>query len=154
MASKRTIDAYNRYARTYDAEVIDFWAAFPQTIIDHFVAALPGKTVLDVGSGSGRDAMVLQRQGLEVVCVDASQAMIDMTRQLGFESHLMDFGAMHFAKASFAGVWAYTSLIHLPTEEMIPVIRKLHTILHPQGVLLFGAIEGSGERMIERQSMA
>jgi ubiquinone/menaquinone biosynthesis C-methylase UbiE len=151
--SSFTIDAYNKYADIYDQEVIYFWENFPKEFVDKFVSSLPGKRILNLGSGSGRDALILREAGLDVVCLDASKSMIDITTSLGFESHLADFSEINFSESSFDGVWAYTSLIHIPQEEVETVIKHTHKLLVPQGILAVGVIEGEGANTIERRTM-
>ena len=153
MQDNPTIDAYNKYAQIYDEEVIEFWDNFPKEFLEQFVNSLPGKRILNLGSGSGRDAILLRDLGLEVVCVDGSQSMVDMTKKLGFESHLADFSQVDFPDESFDGVWAYTSLIHVPVREARQAIEKVHTILKPNGAFAFGAIEGNTAGMRERKTM-
>src|SRR4051812_38097372 len=116
MQTNPTIDTYDKYAHVYDEEVVEFWDNFPQVFIDKFVSLLPGKRILNLGSGSGRDAVLLRNHGLEVVCLDASKAMVDITTKLGFESHLATFSELDLPTGSFDGVWAYTSLIHIPKD--------------------------------------
>ena len=153
MQSNPTIDTYNQYAQTYDEEVIDFWNNFPTEFIEKFVSSLPGKRILSVGSGSGRDALILRNHGLEVVCQDGSQSMVDITAKLGFESHLAEFSDIDFPKASFDGIWAYTSLIHIPKEDARRVIQKLHNLIKPRGMLAFGAIQGDTAGLKEHSTM-
>lgn len=153
MQGNATINTYDQYADVYDQEVIEFWKRFPQGFLEQFAQNIPGKRVLDVGSGSGRDAVLLKEQGLDVVCLDASKSMIEMTAALGFESHLADFSQLDFPVASFDGIWAYTSLIHVSKEEAGRVIRKLRTLLKPNGVFAIGVIEGDTAAMVERKTM-
>ena len=109
----KTIDTYNNRATEYDEETVDFWETFPRTFIDTF-ANLAGKKVLNVGSGPARDSLLLKEGDLEVVCLDASPVMIQLSRDKGFESVLADFNSMPFSDRSFDSVWAYTSLLHIP----------------------------------------
>ena len=153
MQTDPTIDAYNKYAYLYDEEVIEFWENFPNSFIDAFIAALPGKRILDLGSGSGRDALLLRERGLEVICLDGSKTMVGITTKLGFETHLSAFSELNFPLSSFDGVWAYTSLIHISKEEAKEVISKIHTLLKPRGVFVIGAIEGNTAGMVERKTM-
>lgn len=153
MSVNPTIETYNKYAEVYDQEVIEFWENFPREFIRQFVDNLPGKRVLNLGSGSGRDALLLRDTGLEVVCLDASQAMVDMTTKLGFESHLTAFSELSFPDASFDGIWAYTSLIHISKLETKKVITLAHALIKPQGLFATGVIEGSTERIVERKTM-
>jgi SAM-dependent methyltransferase len=153
MQTNSTIATYDQYAQIYDQEVIDFWANFPEAFIDKYISLLPGKRVLNLGSGSGRDALLLRDRGLEVVCLDASKAMVEITNNLGFESHLATFAELGFPKESFDGIWAYTSLIHIPKDEAKEVIKNIRTLLKPDGVFAIGVIQGETASMVERKTM-
>ncbi len=146
-----TIQAYNKHADVYHQETENFWANFPTSIIETFTSQLIGKQVLDVGSGSGRDALILKGEGLEITCIDGSKSMVEKTRKLGFKSYLMDFEAMEFPRESFDGVWAYTSLLHVPKTDAEKVLEKIYQILKPSGVFLIGMIEGDFEGEVERE---
>ncbi len=153
MKVNQTIKTYDKYAQVYDNEVADFWDNFPEAFIDRFVSLLSNKRILNLGSGSGRDSILLRNKGLEVVCVDASKAMIAITKDLGFESHLITFSEMNLPHSSFDGVWAYTSLIHIPKNEAEEIIAKIHKVLKPKGMFAVGAIEGSTAEMVKRETM-
>jgi len=153
MTSNPTIATYNQYARIYDQEVIEFWDNFPRQFISKFISSTPGKRVLDLGSGSGRDAIILRDKGLEVVCLDASKAMVQITDDLGFESHLATFAEIDFPDASFDGVWAYTSLIHISKEEAREVVAHIRRLLKPDGTFAIGVIQGDTAGMVERKTM-
>ncbi len=150
---RATIKTYDKYAKEYDQEVIEFWENFPKIIIDKFCEDLKGKKILDLGSGSGRDALILRDKGLEIVCVDASKEMIKITNNLGFESIESDFQNYDFSKEKFDGVWAYTSLLHINKEEMKKILKKIYKTLKPNGIFLIGMIEGIYEGEIERENM-
>jgi SAM-dependent methyltransferase len=134
MSTNPTIETYDKYSQVYDNEVIGFWDNFPKDFVDSFVRQLPGKRVLNLGSGSGRDAVLLRNRGLEVVCLDASKAMTDITTNLGFESYNADFSHMDFTEASFDGVWAYTSLIHIRQEVVWHNDSPVWTCLYGGGM--------------------
>lgn len=150
---RATIKTYDKYAKEYDQEVIEFWENFPKIIIDKFCEDLKGKKILDLGSGSGRDALILRDKGLEIVCADASKEMIKITNNLGFESIESDFQNYDFSKEKFDGVWAYTSLLHINKEEMKKILKKIYKTLKPNGIFLIGMIEGIYEGEIERENM-
>jgi ubiquinone/menaquinone biosynthesis C-methylase UbiE len=153
MPTNPTVETYDKYAQIYDEEVVEFWANFPQSFINKFVSSLPGKRVLNLGSGSGRDAVLLREHGLEVVCLDASKAMVEITNRLGFESHHATFAELNFPEASFDGVWAYTSLIHIPKDDAQKAIIQVHSMLKLDGAFVMGAIEGDTAGMVERKTM-
>ena len=137
----QTIATYNQLARAYDDETADFWARFPGEFIDEFAGRISG-SVLNVGSGPGRDSVLLRDRGLEVVCLDASEAMNAMTESRGFRSVLGNFEAMPFADGEFGGVWAYTSLLHVPKSGIDQSMKEIRRVLKVGGTLALGMIEG------------
>lgn len=153
MQNDQTVAAYNKYAHVYDSEVIEFWNNFPKDFLNKFATATPGKLVLNVGSGTGRDALLLRDLGFEVICVDASRSMVDITSKLGFESYLADFSQLDFPESSFDGIWAYTSLIHVPKEDARQAVQSLRAMLKPKGTFVMGVIKGNTEGMVERKTM-
>lgn len=139
-----TIDTYNRMAAEYDAETANFWDIFPRTVIDTFASMAKGR-VLDVGSGPGRDGLLLKDKGLDVVCLDASSAMVELSRSRGLESIEGDFTALPFSDGSFSGVWAYTSLLHVSKAQAGKAVAEIARVLAPNGVFGLGLIEGEDE---------
>lgn len=140
----KTILAYDNYAEKYDEETIDFWERFPRTFFDKFISLSSGK-ILDIGSGPGRDGKILQSNGLEVICVDASQSMVELSAKRGLKSIVADFAELPFEDNHFDGVWAYTSLLHVPKKQMNQSIIELKRVLKPNGIFGLGMIEGDTE---------
>lgn len=149
----KTIKTYNRYHQIYDNETIDFWEQYPQTVLKEFAKNLPGNKILDLGSGPGRDALLLKNLGLEITCVDLSQEMIKRTTKLGFKSIKKDIRKLNFPNQSFDGVWAFTSLLHISKPEAKKVIESIYKILKPNGMFLIGMIEGSFSGDVVRETM-
>jgi SAM-dependent methyltransferase len=148
-----TVRAYNDHAGAYDAETVGFWDGFPPEVLNEFRKRARGDLILNVGSGPGRDAKLLRDKGFEVVCLDASDAMIEMTRRDGFRSVRSDFRHMDFPPEFFSGVWAYTSIIHASKPELPGVLGRIRRMLRKDGVFLIGFIEGEGEGFESRDSM-
>lgn len=149
---KVTIDTYNRTALEYDAETTGFWDLFPRTIIEKFASMTHG-SVLDVGSGPGRDGLLLQEKNLEVTCLDASEAMVALSTSRGLQSVVGDFCALPFPDATFGGVWAYTALLHVPKTEIGTALSEIARVLTKGGVFGLGLIEGADERYRESSSV-
>ena len=74
-----TIRTYDAIHDLYDAETRDFWEKFPAATVREFVSRLHGKDVLNLGSGPGRDSLILREQGLSVTCIDGSKEMVEMS---------------------------------------------------------------------------
>ena len=83
-----------KIARVYDA-----WYQSPEgraidTSVEKFIRSLvkpmPGERVLDVGCGTGNQLLMLNKLGLDISGIDASQPMIDKARErLGHRCTLM-----------------------------------------------------------------
>ena len=51
----------------------------------------PGDTVLEIGCGTGADAVYLAQQGVHVIATDASPEMLNQTEQKAHEHHVSEF---------------------------------------------------------------
>lgn len=142
---KITIDTYNKLADDYDKETEGFWKEFPVKIFEYFVDHCKGKRILNLGSGPGRDAVILQDKGFDVVCLDASQKMVGICRSKGLQAVEADFMNIPFADSEFDGVWAYTSLLHISKKDFDKSLIEIKRVLKTGGVFCLGMIEGEDE---------
>jgi ubiquinone/menaquinone biosynthesis C-methylase UbiE len=142
---KITIDTYNKMAIDYDNETADFWQTFPSGILNTFAEKLEGRNVINIGSGPGRDALLLQEHGCKVICLDASSKMVEMCQAKGLEAIEGDFMQIPFTPKSFDGVWAYTSLLHIPKADIGKAFEEISRVIKVGGYFGLGLIEGSGE---------
>jgi len=77
----------------------------------------PGR-LLDVGCGAGEMAQrIRQELGADVVALDSSQRMVDLTRERGIEAVLGDVQALPFADEEFDCVVAGWVLYHVVDRE-------------------------------------
>ena len=143
---KRTIEAYDSFAREY----AETW--FHRPLEEHlrrFVGMLPeGKPVLDAGGGHGRDALALNRMGIEAVLLDLSTRLMVEGRRRGVRAPMVQADLRHipFAEGAFGGVWACASLVHLPRSDVLPALVELRRVSSGDGALFVSmrAGEGSG----------
>lgn len=141
---EKTIEAYDKLSREYDLEVEPFWTEFPQTILARATELMKG-SVLDVGSGSGRDGVILRNAGLRVTCLDASDAMAALCKEKGLETVKGDLCHIPFEDKFFDNVWSYTSLLHLRKSEVPAALSEIKRVLKNRGIFVLGLIEGEGE---------
>ena len=112
-----------------------------------FVACLPKKgIILDFGCGSGRDTKAFLEAGFRVDAVDGSEELCELASEYtGITVRRMLFSELDACKR-YDGIWACASILHLPKDELAPVIRKMETALKPGGVLYasfkYGTFEG------------
>jgi SAM-dependent methyltransferase len=56
-----------------------------------------------------------------------------------------DFMQIPFTPKSFDGVWAYTSLLHIPKADIGKAFEEISRVIKVGGYFGLGLIEGSGE---------
>lgn len=143
---EKTIKTYDEMAQEYDEETKDFWDRFPSTILENFYKNVGGsRKILDLGSGPGRDGLMLKNKGLAVVCLDASIKMVNFCKEKGLEAVQGDLLNIPFEGNSFDGVWAYTSLLHIKKDQFDKAVSEIKRVLKADGVIGIGLIEGEGE---------
>lgn len=112
-----------------------------------FLAKLSkGSHILDAGCGSGRDSKNFKELGYKVTAIDASEAMCALAGEyINQPVEQMRFQDMNF-QDEFNGIWASASLLHVLSEELPEVLKKLYRALKPQGILYasfkYGEFEG------------
>jgi 2-polyprenyl-3-methyl-5-hydroxy-6-metoxy-1,4-benzoquinol methylase len=101
-----------------------------------FLEVIPaGARILDAGCGSGRDSKYFVEHGLDVVAIDASEKMVNHTREYaGVKVEQLRFDQLQY-KEEFDGVWACASLLHVRKEEFVSAFENLVTALKSGGVI-------------------
>ena len=143
--------------RAYDASAADYRAAtaeVPASVraaIDRFLGLVrPGARVLEIGSGSGRDANALEEGGVSVRRTDITPAFVHLLRDGGHDADVVDPLVDDLADPAapgtpYAAVWADASLLHVDRDDLPRVLSRLADATEPDGVLFLGLKEGDGE---------
>lgn len=143
-----TIETYNREAgkdeQKFARRLQDDRPEFKM-----FASRLPGRRILDVGSGPGLHALRFENMGLVPTCIDLSKEMIRRCKKRGLTSYVMDMEHLAFPPASFDGIWAVTSLIHVKKDRVHSVLTSFHNLLIPKGILFVSLKDGEGESFDE-----
>ncbi|MCA9389655.1 MAG: class I SAM-dependent methyltransferase [Candidatus Magasanikbacteria bacterium] len=147
-----TIDTYNAFAQVYDDETTGFWRDFPTSFIDEFARNVDGD-VLNIGCGPGRDGLLLEERGLQVTHIDASESMIKLATEHGLKASLGDMLNLQFRADRFAGIWSYTTMLHLPKSQIGLAFSEAARVLKPGGWFALGMQEGEGESYKESSEM-
>jgi len=94
---------------------------------------LQGKTVLEIGVGTGRYAVPLQKSGIRVVGVDIASKMVARGLEKGLRNVVFADGArLPFRDASFDAVTS-NHVLHL-VPDWRHVLTEAHRVLRPEGV--------------------
>lgn len=146
--------------KTYDQIAVNYSKAnFDPFWVEEFKkysALVPGKDILDIGSGAGRDAAVFTEAGFNYTGIDASQAMLDVAKERAPKGiyKQMDFYHLEFPDNTFDGFWAAASFLHVPKVDLPKLILEAKRILKPGGIGFISVKEkeqgGVEEGMIEQ----
>lgn len=103
-------------------------------IQEKFIKLLPdGGKILDFGCGSGRDASYFYKRGFLVDAVDGSAELCKLAgRYSGINVRQMLFSELN-AVEEYDGIWACSSILHLPIAELKEVMIKILCALKSYG---------------------
>jgi SAM-dependent methyltransferase len=113
-----------------------------------FVEYIPtGGSILDAGSGSGRDTREFRALGYQVEAFDASPALAALsTRLTGIPTKILRFQEFD-AQHRYDGIWACASLLHLKKNQLAKALGRLQRALKPDGVIYASFKSGTEERI-------
>ncbi|TFV50378.1 methyltransferase domain-containing protein [Blastococcus sp. TF02A-35] len=146
--------AYDTVAEDYADLLRDELAGKPldRALLGAFAELVVEGPVLDAGCGPGRIAAHLASLGLDVRGIDLSPGMVAVARrdhpELRFD--VGSLTALDLPDASFGGVLAWYSLIHLPPDQLRVAVEELARVLRPGGPLLTAFQVGSGTVRVDR----
>lgn len=140
----KTIDYYNQNAEAFTESTL---TADLQAVQETFIRKLPpGAAILDLGCGSGRDTKYFLEKGFQVNASDGSQELcrlacaytgIPVKHQLFQDLDDID---------QYDGIWACSSILHLPLPELKDVLKKMARALKENGIIYtsfkYGNFEG------------
>lgn len=141
IADKAAIaDAFGRAAKTYDQHA-QFQRDVGLQLLDKMPKDLTGKTVLDLGCGTGYFSLELIKRGASVVCFDLSQQMLDFAKQrcgVGTTYLQGDAEALPFDNHSID--YAFSSLALQWCSDLSVPLRELRRVIKPQGAVYFSTL--------------
>ena len=114
---------------------------------DKFLHLLPPTaSILDFGCGSGRDTKYFLDAGMQVDATDGSEELCRLASEyVGIPVRQMLFEELD-AKAQYDGIWACSSILHLPKESLKDVLKKMIAALKEYGIIYtsfkYGTFEG------------
>lgn len=139
-----TINYYNQNAENFIANTQN---ADMHPTQERFLRLLDANTsILDFGCGSGRDAKYFLEKGYQVTATDGAAELCRLASEFtGINVKEMLFDELD-AINQYDGIWACSSILHLPKKELLPVIQKMCEALKDNGIIYtsfkYGNFEG------------
>jgi SAM-dependent methyltransferase len=135
MAASGTV--FDQLAATYDAS----WSTTPTGVcqreavwrwIDPIFER--GQRVLDIGCGTGVDALHLLARGVDVSAIDASAEMVLIARSRGIDVRRLPVELLRNVHGRFDGALSNFGVLNC-TGELQPIARDLAGMIRPQGYM-------------------
>ncbi len=141
---ENTIDYYNKNRDIFIEGTIDVNFIEKQKL---FISKLDrGSYILDFGCGSGRDTKYFLEQGYQVTATDGSIELCKAAgRYTGIPIKHMLFQDLNETD-TYDGIWACSSILHLPLPELEDVFHRMAVALKESGIIYtsfkYGTYEG------------
>jgi len=142
-----SLDYYNKNGAAFFSGSVD---ADMRVDRARFLAHLPrGRSILEGGCGSGRDALAFKTGGYLVTAIDGSEEMVCLARKhTGLAVQHLRFDQIEWRDA-FDGIWTCASLLHVPRADLPDTMSRLARALRPGGVWYMSFKYGDTERTTE-----
>ncbi len=133
MGKDRTIHYYNSHAKEFVSGTVSIDFTYTQKKFTDRLSK--NAMVLDFGCGSGRDTKYFLSQGFQVEAVDGSIELCRLASEYtGIEvKHILFNELAHVNR--YDGIWACSSILHLPLDELADVMHKMVTALKDSGII-------------------
>lgn len=144
---RRFNEAAAGYDRWFDSPLGAFADRVERRAIFELLAPEVGQLILDVGCGTGRDALELARRGVRTVGVDPSMAMLAVARarrgSVGGPSYVRAAGeALPFPTGAFDAVVIVTTLEF--TSDPDALLREVARVTRVGGRIVVGVLGRRG----------
>lgn len=138
---------YENNAERYAAET--FSADMSEQYQSFLSLLKKGAKILDVGSGSGRDACYFQKQGYQVTALEPSKNLGREIRKV-FSGEIVCSDIQNYRPTErYDGIWACASLIHLQEEEVLQFFEKIDQYLNDNGIIYISGKNGLSTGKVE-----
>jgi SAM-dependent methyltransferase len=141
-------DAYSAKAAEYIELLGGDWQPYEKdaALIRLFLGSIVGP-VLDLGCGPGYWTAYLHARGVDVTGVDLVPEFLAHARAThpGPEFQLGSMTEVEVPEHSVAGILSWYSTIHLPPQELDPVLAGFRRLLTPSGVLVIGFFDSDDD---------
>jgi ubiquinone/menaquinone biosynthesis C-methylase UbiE len=144
---RETIAYYDRHAQEWAEKrkkttEPSFWDAELKDL-----AKFPKGKILELGSGSGREALELIAMGYEYTGIDASQELLKIAQARIPSSQFFHTTVyrLPFPPATFDAFFSWALLPHVPKHRIDEALTSLKNVLKPGATGFIAMREGQGE---------
>ena len=140
----KTKDYYDNNAQEF---VNSTFMVDMQSLYQPFLNLIPDfGRILDLGCGSGRDALAFKNMGYQIEAMDYSAELVKQASDLaGIEVRLQSFYDLDEID-TYDGIWACASLLHCERHRLVDVLQRMIQSLKANGVIYMSFKYGDQDR--------
>jgi SAM-dependent methyltransferase len=95
-------------------------------------------SILEIGSGPGRDGEAFAAAGLTYTGVDLAPASVAACRSRGLDAMVASVLDLPFDDCSFEAGWTMSTLLHIADEDLDAALAEIVRVLRPESPLAIG----------------
>lgn len=133
MKNNNTVGYYDNHAEEFYKNTVNVKFTIMQK---HFLSKLKKNSyILDFGCGSGRDTKYFLEQDCQVDAIDGSAALCKLASEYtGIQVKNMFFQDLSEVNR-YDGIWACSSILHLPANQLLDVMQTMAVALKNNGII-------------------
>lgn len=153
LSIKKPMDSFQSVAEKYDsAEEVEYHSQLTLEGLEEWEKSIvklmkPKARILDVGCGTGREAIAFTKMGFDVTGIDISPNMITKAIENAKKEGLdIDFKAQSVVDIAYPAksfdyvLFSRAVYSYIPTKKLrVKMLKKIRDILKPDGMLFFTA---------------
>lgn len=136
--TKALVKTYEKYAHERASHSPDAFKVQERAAFLKFLQDEERKTLLEIGSGHGQDALFFQNQGLRVLAVDNTPTMVELAAEKGVPAQVLDCYDLDEINERFDAVYTMNCLLHIPKRDMDQILRLISERLNNSGLMYLG----------------
>ena len=132
------VNVYEKYAHERASHSPEEFKVRERSEFLKFLKDEGRETLLEIGCGHGQDAQFFQAQGLRVLAVDNTPAMVKLTAERGVPAQVLDCYDLGEINERFDAVYTMNCLLHIPKRDMDRILRLISGRLNETGLMYLG----------------
>ncbi|MFH2095605.1 MAG: class I SAM-dependent methyltransferase, partial [Bacteroidota bacterium] len=141
------------YDRWYEKEPGISCDRLQKSAVKKYLDMMNGKTILEIGSGTGHWTKFLSENGFFVLGIDISEKMIAVarSRQIPYATFVhCDAASLPYNNESISNIAMFATLEFIENQGI--ALREIYRVLSPGGTLLIGTVNPAGSLARGRKS--
>lgn len=126
------------------------WKKNQTEYFNQFMQKYNKTNILDLGCGRGNESKFFQDKGYDVTAIDLSEEAVKICISRGLKAFQMDFYSLSFPDSSFDAVFAQSSIVHVPKNNLHVVLNEVYRCLKRDGIFFLGLYKGFFEGELSR----